>query len=102
MASELIGRQAELQRLEERLAEARAGRGGVMLVAGEAGVGKTMLAATLAEHAAVPVLRGAASQGRTPPYGPLVAALRTHLHARPGGLDACGPLRGHLARLLPE
>ena len=32
-----------------------------------------------------PVLRGAASQGRTPPYGPLVAALRAHLRARPGG-----------------
>jgi len=32
----------------------------------------------------------------------LVAALRAHLHAHTGGLDACGPLRGHLARLLPE
>ena len=102
MAGELIGRQAELERLRERLAAAGEGRGGVVLVAGEAGVGKTMLAATLAEHAAVPVLRGAASQGRTPPYGPLVAALRTHLHARPSGLESCGPLRGHLARLLPE
>ena len=53
-------------------------------------------------RADAPVLRGAASQGRTPPYGPLVAALRTHLRAHPEGLDACGPLRGHLARLLPE
>jgi hypothetical protein len=28
--------------------------------------------------------------------------LRTFLHTHPGGLDSCGPLRPHLARLLPE
>ena len=36
------------------------------------------------------------------PYGPIVAALRSHLRADPGGLDECGPLRPHLALLLPE
>jgi DNA-binding CsgD family transcriptional regulator len=102
MASELIGRRSELERLEAVLAGARDGRGAVVLLAGEAGAGKTRLAAELARRTATPVLWGAASQGRTPPYGPLVAALRTHLRENPSGLDACGPLRGHLARLLPE
>src|SRR6185436_2787216 len=102
MASELIGRQAELERLEELLGAARDGRGAVVLLAGEAGSGKTRLSAELARRADAPVLRGAASQGRTPPYGPLVAALRSHLRAHPEGLNACGPLRPHMARLLPE
>jgi DNA-binding CsgD family transcriptional regulator len=102
MATDLIGRRPELERLEALLGAARDGHGAVVLLAGEAGAGKTRLAAELAARADAEVLRGAASQGRTPPYGPLVAALRTHLHAHPRGLDACGPLRGHLARLLPE
>src|SRR4051794_13278306 len=102
MASELIGRRGELERLEAHLRAARGGRGAVVLLAGEAGAGKTRLAAELARRADVEGFRGAAAQGRTPPYGPLVAALRDHLHEHPEGLDACGPLRGHLARLLPE
>jgi predicted ATPase len=102
MATELIGRRPELERLEALLDAARGGHGAVVLLAGEAGAGKTRLASELAARTGAEVLRGAASQGRTPPYGPLVAALRTHLHAHPRGLDSCGPLRGHLARLLPE
>ena len=102
MEAGLVGREAELERLEAALERARAGAGGIVLLAGEAGVGKSRLSAALAQDAGVPVLRGAAAQGRTAPYGPLVAALRALLHARPGGLDACGPLRPHLARLLPE
>jgi DNA-binding NarL/FixJ family response regulator len=102
MASELIGRRVELERLEAHLRAARAGHGAVVLLAGEAGAGKTRLASELARGADTEVLRGAAAQGRTPPYGPLVAALRGHLHAHPEGLKDCGPLRGHLARLLPE
>src|SRR5215207_4773995 len=98
----LVGRHAERERLEAGLARAQAGAGGIVLLAGEAGVGKTRLIAAVAQDAAVPVLRGTAPQGRTAPYGPLVAALRAFLHARPGGLDDCGPLSPQLARLLPE
>jgi DNA-binding NarL/FixJ family response regulator len=102
MEAGLVGREAELNRLEALLERARGGAGGIVLLAGEAGVGKSRLTAALAHDAGVPVLRGAATQGRTAPYGPLVAALRALLHLRPDGLDACGPLRPHLARLLPE
>ena len=48
------------------------------------------------------VLRGAATNSVTPPYGPIVAALRSYLRAEPEGLADCGPLRSHLALLLPE
>ena len=47
-------------------------------------------------------LRGAASPAATLPYGPVLGALRSYLRAAPGALASCGPLRGHLALLLPE
>src|SRR5919108_3539056 len=98
----LVGREAEERRLDELLSDARSGEGAFVLLSGEAGIGKTRLASSLARRAGVPVLRGAAIQDRTAPYGPLVAALRSHLQAHPAGLDDCGPLRGQLALLLPE
>jgi DNA-binding CsgD family transcriptional regulator len=73
-----------------------------VLLAGEAGVGKTRLADELAADAGTTVLRGRAVQGAAAPYGPVVAALRGHLHAHPGALDDPGPLRPHLALILPE
>jgi DNA-binding CsgD family transcriptional regulator len=98
----LIGRQEESARLAERLAAAIAGEGGLMLLAGEAGVGKTGLMDDLATSTDAPVLRGAASRDTTPAYGPVVAALRSYLRAVPDGLDDCGPLSDHLRLLLPE
>jgi tetratricopeptide (TPR) repeat protein len=47
-----VGRVRELQELRDAFDEARAGRGGVHLVLGDPGVGKTRLTAALAEHAA--------------------------------------------------
>ncbi|QFY11137.1 AAA family ATPase [Nonomuraea phyllanthi] len=48
----LVARQAELSTLEGLLAEARRGRGGLVLVTGEAGIGKTSLARAVADLAA--------------------------------------------------
>src|SRR5215211_2485301 len=98
----LIARDAEAARLRSALDRAVAGEGSLLLLSGEAGVGKSSLAAALADTAGVTVLRGAASQTRTEPHGPLVGALRSYLHACPGGLEDCGPLRPHLAVVLPE
>ena len=46
-----IGRRDELNALFERLTEALAGEGGIVVVAGEVGVGKTRLVEELARHA---------------------------------------------------
>src|SRR5215208_716895 len=98
----MIGREQERQRLAQALEAARRGTGSLMLVAGDAGVGKTRLAEELAAGAAAVVLCGRAPHGAAAPYGPIVAALRGYLRSQPDGLAECGPLRPHLALLLPE
>lgn len=98
----LIARDDEAARLHAALDRAIAGTGSLVLLSGDAGVGKTALTTAVADSADVAVLRGAAAQTRTEPHGPLVAALRSYLHAVPDGLDSCGPLRSHLAVVLPE
>jgi len=98
----LIGRDAERSALERGLARAAAGEGSIALLVGEAGVGKTRLAGEIAADADAITLAGGARLGATPAYGPLAAALRSHLRASPGALDDCGPLRPHLAAILPE
>jgi DNA-binding NarL/FixJ family response regulator len=97
----LIGRDAELERLGRAAERAGRGEGALVLLAGEAGVGKSRLAAEIADRSP-PILRGAATEGASTPYGPIVGALRSYLRAEPDGLDDCGALQPHLALLLPE
>jgi predicted ATPase/DNA-binding NarL/FixJ family response regulator len=98
----LIGRAEERAQLEAPLARAEAGTGSLLLVSGEAGVGKTRLCEEVLERAAAArFVRGAAAPGGAP-FGPVVAALRAFLRVEPDGLAWCGPLRPHLALLLPE
>jgi DNA-binding NarL/FixJ family response regulator len=98
----LIGRETERAWLEEAVDDALAGRGALVLLAGEAGVGKTRLAEEVAASSDALALRGAASPAATLPYGPMLGALRGYLRGAPGALASCGPLQGHLALLLPE
>jgi DNA-binding NarL/FixJ family response regulator len=98
---ELIGRAAELSMLTDLLAEVRSGRGGLALIAGEAGVGKTRLADEALARSELLVLRGSAPPEGTP-YGPIVGVLRAYLAAVPDGLRGVGPLERYLGLLLPE
>ncbi|HET9494744.1 MAG TPA: AAA family ATPase [Chloroflexia bacterium] len=99
---ELIGRQAEQAALDQALAAVRHGSGGIVLLAGAAGVGKTWLLDACLDRSGLPVLRGRANEIATPPYGPIAGALRAYLRARPDGLASTGPLAPYLALLLPE
>jgi DNA-binding CsgD family transcriptional regulator len=104
----LVGRERELAAFQRLLARAQAGEGCVVLVSGEAGIGKSRLVAELRALAAglkVGVLQGQCFEpDHSLPYAPLIDLLRSHLGARapaavPGAL---GPLAPHLLRLLPE
>ncbi len=99
---QLVGRERERAALDGALAAVREGRGGITLLAGDAGVGKTRLAEAVMPGEAIRVLRGDAPEQAPPPYGPLAAALRGFLRIHPGGLDACGPPGRYLRILLPE
>jgi len=98
----LIGRVAERARLASALAGAIGGRGSLMLLTGDAGSGKTRLAEdVLAGAGDAAFLRGAATPACAP-FGPITAALRRHQREEPDVFRTCGPLRPHLALLLPE
>ena len=101
----LVGRADELQRLETALAAAAESRGSTVLIAGEAGIGKTRLASALAERAresGATVLSGRCIDvvGSGLPYLPLVEALRP-LRGSPALADLGSSLR-ELSRLAPE
>jgi DNA-binding CsgD family transcriptional regulator len=98
----LIGREREQEELLAALAAVAGGRGGFLLLAGEAGVGKTRLAREALARSGLLTLEASAAREDTPPYGPLVASLRAYLRVVPGGLDDAGPLSPYLAVILPE
>jgi class 3 adenylate cyclase len=104
----LVGREEELARLRAAVADAAAGRSRFVLVAGEAGIGKSRLAAELvdAPGADVHALVGrclAIGHGGLP-YAPLAGALRRlGRDLDPATLtQVLGPARADLARLVPD
>src|SRR5215470_4552018 len=106
-AGSFVGRVAELERLHEALAHTAAGRGRVVMLAGEPGVGKTRTAAEFAAQARATgarVLRGACYEGEwAPPYGPFVEALTAYVRATDASQlrDELGFGAAPLARVLP-
>src|SRR5262245_25079387 len=105
------GRVAELARLERRFEEARGGRGGVAMVVGEPGIGKTRTLEEFAETARAAeavVLWGRCYEGEAArPYGPFVEALTEYVRsASPemlrADLGASGPPLGRLVPVLRE
>jgi DNA-binding NarL/FixJ family response regulator len=98
----LIGRELEQEQLNTWVDEASAGQGSVVLLAGEAGVGKTTLAHHTLANSGLRVLEGLAVQGGTSPFGPIVEALRSYLRTTGEVPVTDGPLAAHLALLLPE
>jgi DNA-binding NarL/FixJ family response regulator len=99
---ELIGRGRERAELALAAAAAGDGRGALVLVSGEAGIGKTSLARRAIADADLLMLEGRAHQGAPLPYGPLVAALRAHRAERPDAPPVDEPTAGDIAFLLPE
>ncbi len=77
-----VGRQREMEQLESWWSHAARGQGSLVLIAGEAGVGKSRLVnefARLAETQGARVLLGGTSARRRVPYQAVTAALRTAL-----------------------
>src|SRR5260221_1938152 len=106
-AARIIGRDPQLWDVQLALAEARRGNGGAVFLTGEAGVGKSRLAAEAASEAfgaAMLVLRGrSTTTGPAVPFRPLTEALASLLRkGEPVDGLALGPYRPVLGRLVPE
>jgi DNA-binding CsgD family transcriptional regulator len=106
----LIGRLPEMAMLHEALDRAEAGSPVVVLVGGEAGIGKSRLVAELAAHARARgdlVLEGACASlgsGEGLPFGPIAEALRGLLRSSDRALldDVIDPTTRELGRLIPD
>jgi predicted ATPase len=103
----LVGRDAETRQLEAALGEAGAGHGAMVLLSGEAGIGKSRLARDAVRAARARgfvVLTGRAVAGSVPtPFRPFAEALVSA--GRGGKLPDSGdldPFRPALGRLVPE
>ncbi len=85
MTATLVGRDRQMRTLRTRLSAAIAGRGALVMISGETGVGKTALADALCrdgEAAGARVLTGRCyDQGVTPPFGPWAELLEIDVAA---------------------
>jgi predicted ATPase/DNA-binding SARP family transcriptional activator len=102
-----VGRENELARCNAAWERAREGHRQVVLVAGEPGIGKTTLAATLARSAheqGATVLLGTCEEDLGVPYQPFAEALRSFVDACPAAMltDHLRTYGGDLTRLVPE
>ncbi len=102
-----VGRESELERLAGHLAETAVGRGGLVMVVGDPGIGKTRTAEELSERACrqgMNVVWGHCYEGDwAPPYGPFVEVLEAIVGSSdPGELRAdLGDAGAPLAQLVP-
>jgi predicted ATPase len=103
----LIGRQREQELLARALDQARTGQGSMLLLVGEAGIGKTRLAEAFAAHArrsAATVLWGGCLEDDwRPAYAPWIEALEAYVRScAPQSLDRMlGAHARPLAQILP-
>ena len=85
----LVGRDLELTDLRSTLHDVAAGGSDAIIIAGEPGIGKTRLAATVALEAdalGFRVLYGRCEEGQRAPYGPILDALQPWLANCPSPL----------------
>jgi class 3 adenylate cyclase len=108
LCSTLVGRESELSRLEDALLAALHGDGGVVIVGGEAGTGKTRLVSELEVRARTlgcAVVSGACSEAELSlPYLPFLEAIGNHLGTEDLAQlrERLGPAADELAQLFPQ
>lgn len=97
-----VGRRSEQTKLKQAIQATIQGKGKLILVAGEAGVGKTRLVDNSLTQCDLLTLTAQVTERQNLAYAPLVAILRTYLRQYPAGLADIGALTPYLAILLPE
>ncbi len=103
MSTRMVGRETEFHRLVDEVNRAESGKGGMVLVTGKEGIGKSRLIAELALVAANRghnVLWGTSGvQGNLMPYSPMVEALEGYVASQPH--EECADLAQRYPELVP-
>jgi len=106
LSAPLVGRQEALRDLNQAYDDARAGRGRILLISGEAGIGKSRLIEEFVSNlgnGATPATGSGHETEQGISYGPLVEALQPHLDAKdPAVLDRASVRLAELAHLMPD
>jgi DNA-binding CsgD family transcriptional regulator len=102
----LVGRDADLSQLEDALARAGEGAGSMVVISGEAGIGKTRLCAELSrwhrQRGGTVLLGRAAPQEASVPYAALADTLRGARRVEPAVWEAARERVGILWAVAPE
>ncbi|MBQ12696.1 MAG: hypothetical protein CMJ45_14245 [Planctomyces sp.] len=108
IASLFVGRRQEMEVLEAALNDAMSGRGRLVMLAGEPGIGKTRTArelASYAENLGVQVFWGRCYEDEgTPPYWPWVQAIRSYVQLTDAEqlASAMGSGAADIAEVVPD
>jgi DNA-binding SARP family transcriptional activator len=100
-----VGRRAAMRQLDNAYRQAQAGRGGMVLISGELGIGKSRLMQEFASRLQGERLLLVGTGYRdtqTTPYQPIVEALRPALRAGYSWLDVPSYCLAEAAQILPE
>ncbi len=103
-----VGRHQEMGELRTALEDARSGRGRLVMLAGEPGIGKSRAAQEIGAYAELQgsrVLWGRCYEEQgTPAYWPWIQAIRTYVREQDGESirDAMGPGASDIAAIIPE
>jgi predicted ATPase/DNA-binding CsgD family transcriptional regulator len=97
----IIGRTKEKNYIFNALDGTKAGRGQIILISGEAGIGKTSLVEETLSHSELKIYIARCNNSSAPAYGPLINILRNCMNQSNDKLD-CGGLTKYLPLILPE
>jgi len=103
-----VGREAETQQLRYMFDEARKGSGGISLLVGEPGIGKTRMSEeliTYARMAGAQILTGRCYEGEgAPAYWPWIQVIRSSVYDRPAQALASemGSGAAHIAQIVSD
>jgi len=101
----LFGRDGAIDRLTKAFVRARAGHGGVVLISGEAGIGKSRLMqelATRVQERALVLAGCGYADAQTMPFQPIVEALRPALGSQALRFNVQPTWLAEASRLMPE
>ena len=96
----IVGRQTEQAELNKILLDFSHGSGGIVLISGEAGVGKTTLVESVIQHSERRILHGRTFEVSTPPFGPIVQVIREGIQQQPDVVDCDVMLLFSLSRFV--